>query len=77
MERLGTYFQPPPGLAKRVLSSVRRASHADRTLGVSPWRLLAVAASHILEWTSSGMTLCAVFDLSEGELQEFALLIQG
>jgi hypothetical protein len=32
---------------------------------------------HILEWTSSGMTFCAVSDLNEGELQEFALLIQG
>jgi anti-sigma factor RsiW len=39
------YFQTPPGLAKRVQSSVRRARHADRTPGVSPRRLLAVAAS--------------------------------
>jgi anti-sigma factor RsiW len=39
------YFQAPPGLAKRVQSSLRGASHADRTTGVSPRRLLAVAAS--------------------------------
>ncbi len=32
---------------------------------------------HIREWTSSGMTFCAVSDLNEGELQEFVLLIQG
>ena len=45
VKRLRTYFQPLPGLAKRVQSSVRRACHADRTLRVSPWRPLAVAAS--------------------------------
>jgi len=39
------YFQTPPGLAKRVQSSLRGASHADRTPGMSPRRLLAVAAS--------------------------------
>jgi anti-sigma factor RsiW len=39
------YFQTPPGLAKRIQSSSRGASHADRTPGVSPRRLLAVAAS--------------------------------
>jgi anti-sigma factor RsiW len=39
------YFQTPPGLAKRVQSSARRASHADRTLRVRPGPLLAVAAS--------------------------------
>ncbi len=196
------YFQTPPGLAKRIQSSSRGASHADRTPGVSRRRLLAVAASlamvtgagwgllralsarsadafltqelvashvrsqmlpshqfdvassdahtvkpwfegkldfsppvkdlvadgfplvggrldylhgravaalvyqrrkhsinlfvwpsspgdeaapktatrhgfHILEWTRSGMTFCAVSDLNEGELQEFVLLIQG
>ena len=32
---------------------------------------------HILEWTKSGMTFCAVSDLNENELQEFVLLIQG
>jgi anti-sigma factor RsiW len=31
---------------------------------------------HILEWTRSGMTFCAVSDLNEAELQEFVLLIQ-
>jgi anti-sigma factor RsiW len=39
------YFQTPPGLAKRVQSSVRRASRADRTPRVRPRRLFAVAAS--------------------------------
>jgi anti-sigma factor RsiW len=39
------YFQAPPGLARRVQSSVRRASHAERTPRVHPRRLLAVAAS--------------------------------
>jgi anti-sigma factor RsiW len=39
------YFQTPPGLAKHVQSSLRGASHADRTPGLSPRRLLAVAAS--------------------------------
>jgi anti-sigma factor RsiW len=32
---------------------------------------------HILQWTRSGMRFCAVSDLNPGELQEFALLIQG
>jgi len=32
---------------------------------------------HILQWTRSGMTFCAVSDLNEGELQEFVLLIQA
>ena len=32
---------------------------------------------HLLQWTRSGMTFCAVSDLNEGELQEFGLLIQG
>jgi anti-sigma factor RsiW len=31
---------------------------------------------HILEWTRSGMTFCAVSDLNEAELQEFVLLFQ-
>jgi len=39
------YFQTPPGLAKRVQSSLRGASHSVRTPGMSPRRLLAVAAS--------------------------------
>jgi anti-sigma factor RsiW len=39
------YFQAPPGLAKRVQSSVRRASYVDRTPRVHPRRLLVVAAS--------------------------------
>jgi anti-sigma factor RsiW len=39
------YFQTPPGLAKRVQLSVRRASHADRTLRERRGPLLAVAAS--------------------------------
>jgi anti-sigma factor RsiW len=39
------YFQTPPGLARRVQSSVRRAGHADRTPRVRPLRLIAVAAS--------------------------------
>src|SRR5271157_5619043 len=39
------YFETPPDLATRVRSSVRRASHADRTLRVRPGPLLAVAAS--------------------------------
>ena len=42
------YFQTPPGLAKRVTSSLRGASPADRTPGMSPRRLLAVAASLVL-----------------------------
>jgi anti-sigma factor RsiW len=45
------YFQTPPGLAKRVQSSLRGASHADRTPGLSPRRLLAVAASLALVTT--------------------------
>ena len=45
------FFQTPTGLAKRVQSSLRRASHADRTPGVSPLRLLAVAASLALGTT--------------------------
>jgi anti-sigma factor RsiW len=45
MERLLTCFQPPLCLANCVQSSVRRASHPDRTLRVSLWRPLAVAAS--------------------------------
>jgi anti-sigma factor RsiW len=32
---------------------------------------------HILQWTRSGMTFCAVSDLNEGELQEFVFLIRG
>jgi anti-sigma factor RsiW len=32
---------------------------------------------HIIQWTKSGMTFCAVSDLNAGELQEFVLLIQG
>jgi anti-sigma factor RsiW len=39
------YFQTPPGLAQRVQSSVRGASHADHTPRVRPRRLLAIAAS--------------------------------
>jgi anti-sigma factor RsiW len=39
------YFQTPPGLAERVQSSVRRATHAERAPRMRPWRLLAVAAS--------------------------------
>ena len=39
------YFQTPPGLAQRIQSSVRRASHAERAPRARPWRLLAVAAS--------------------------------
>jgi anti-sigma factor RsiW len=39
------YFQTPPGLARRVQSSVRGASPGDRTPRVRPRRLLAVAAS--------------------------------
>jgi anti-sigma factor RsiW len=39
------YFQSPPGLAKQVQSSLRRASYPDRTLGSSSRRLLALAAS--------------------------------
>jgi anti-sigma factor RsiW len=31
---------------------------------------------HVLQWTRSGMMFCAVSDLNEAELQEFALLIQ-
>jgi anti-sigma factor RsiW len=45
------YFQTPPGLAKRIQSSLRGASHADRTPGLSPRRLLAVAASLALVTT--------------------------
>jgi anti-sigma factor RsiW len=45
------YFQTPPALGKRVQSSLRGASHADRTLGWSPRRLLAVAASLALVTT--------------------------
>jgi anti-sigma factor RsiW len=32
---------------------------------------------HIVQWTKSEMTFCAVSDLNEAELQEFAILIQG
>ncbi len=32
---------------------------------------------HLLQWTKSGMTFCAVSDLNENELRDFALLIQG
>jgi anti-sigma factor RsiW len=32
---------------------------------------------HLLQWTKSGMTFCAVSDLNENELQEFALLMKG
>jgi anti-sigma factor RsiW len=39
------YFQTPPGLARRVRSSVLEASRAGRTPRVRPRRLLAVAAS--------------------------------
>ena len=39
------YFRTPQGLAKRVQSSVRGASHADRTLRARPGPLLAIAAS--------------------------------
>jgi anti-sigma factor RsiW len=45
------YFQTPPGLTKRVQSSLRGASHADRTPGVSRRRLLAIAASLALVTT--------------------------
>jgi anti-sigma factor RsiW len=38
-------FEAPPGLAQRVLSSVRAESPPDRTLRVRPRRVLAVAAS--------------------------------
>jgi anti-sigma factor RsiW len=38
-------FQTPPGLAQRVQSSVRRATHAERAPRRRPWPLLAVAAS--------------------------------
>jgi len=34
-------------------------------------------AFHLLQWTRSGMTFCAVSDLNEGELQEFVFLIQS
>ena len=39
------YFQTPPGLARRIRSTVRGASHPDRTPRVHPRHLLAVAAS--------------------------------
>jgi anti-sigma factor RsiW len=45
------YFQTPSGLAQRVQSSLRGASHAARTPGWSPQRLLAVAASLALVTT--------------------------
>jgi anti-sigma factor RsiW len=32
---------------------------------------------HIVQWTKSGMTFCAVSDLNEDELQAFVVLIQG
>jgi anti-sigma factor RsiW len=32
---------------------------------------------HILQWTRSGMTFCAVSDLNEDEMQEFVRLIQS
>jgi anti-sigma factor RsiW len=42
------YFQAPPGLARRVRSTVRRAGHAGRTPRMRVGRLLAVAASMAL-----------------------------
>jgi anti-sigma factor RsiW len=39
------YFSAPPGLARRVQSSVRSAGHGGRTRRVPPGPLLAVAAS--------------------------------
>jgi anti-sigma factor RsiW len=45
------FFQTPTGLAKRVQSSLRGASHANRTPRVSPRHLLAVAASLALVTT--------------------------
>jgi anti-sigma factor RsiW len=51
LQNSSLYFQTPPGLAKRVQSSLRGASHADRTPGLSPRRLLAVAASLALVTT--------------------------
>jgi len=50
------YFQVPPGLARRVQSSPRRAGQRDRTPGLSPRRLLAVAASLAL-FTAGGWGL--------------------
>jgi anti-sigma factor RsiW len=53
------YSRTPPGLAKRVRSSVRRASHEDRTSRLRPGPLLAVAASLALI-TAAGWGLARV-----------------
>jgi anti-sigma factor RsiW len=53
------YFQTPPGLARRVQSSLRRATHAERAPSERPWRLLAVAASLALI-TAAGWGLVRV-----------------
>jgi len=45
------YFQAPPGLVKRVQSSPRGVGQGNRTPGLSPRRLLAVAASLALVTT--------------------------
>jgi anti-sigma factor RsiW len=45
VQKSSLYFQTPAGLAKRIQSSPRGASHADRTPGLNRRRLLAVAAS--------------------------------
>jgi anti-sigma factor RsiW len=53
------YARTPPGLAKRVRSSVRRVSHENRTSRLRPGPLLAVAASLALI-TASGWGLVRV-----------------
>ena len=48
---------------------------SEQRLEVAP-RTLTRQGYHLLHWTQSGMTYWAVSDLNEGELQEFAHLIQ-
>jgi anti-sigma factor RsiW len=61
------YFQTPPGLAKRVESSLRGASHATRTPSVGPRRLLAVAASLALV-TALGWGLLRMLSVRSGDV---------
>jgi anti-sigma factor RsiW len=61
------YFETPPDLATRVRSSVRGASHADRTPGVSRRSLLAVAASLALV-TAGGWMLLRVLSARSADV---------
>ena len=60
------YFETPTGLAKRVQRSLPEASHARRTPGSSPRRLLALAASLALA-TAVGWGLLRMLSARSGE----------